>query len=263
MSEDQIVLVVFVVAAVVLTIVYFVVASWLYRKLSQSTAVRPQYRILRGDLLRSDEIFVFDRRKYRRYARDLAVSRFLMTLQDQRQGGDAGKPLLAWRDDFRCVAHDQPLAGLVWCLVHGDEQTRRLAVWLLGRCGDSQGISPVACYRWRSERKLRLTVAKALHRLRARAQLHQMALSESDPWLRDFAAARAIRSFDSQLSGFVGHDAKRGEAAGEAYASRMIFILNVDPLVTRRPKSAEYIRRLLEHIRELLRGRGRAVPPKP
>jgi hypothetical protein len=188
---------------------------------------------------------------------DFAASQFLIDLECRSAEAAAGQPLFQFRDDFRRLIQDQPVDGLVWCLAHGDGQTRLLAVWLLGRCGDTRGIGSVACFLQSRERPFRITVAKALARLHARAELQKLAAVDLDPWIREFAARHAQRSFADKLVHFAPRSRLDPTANEQRPKSRMPFVLNVHPLLRHPPKPAAMIRAILERIRNLLHGPSR------
>jgi hypothetical protein len=190
--------------------------------------------------------------------KDFAAARFLLELELWRAAGERPEPLVHFRHQFRLLAEDRPVAGLAWCLRQGDAETRRLAVWLLGRSGDTSSIPLVAYYLQRADRKLRITVARALKRLHSRAELEQMAEEDCDAWIRGFAAAHAKRSFRRQLESFAPELETAQRHAADRPKSTMPLVVNVARFQRQPPKSAEVIRAILMRIRDLLRGPSRA-----
>lgn len=221
---------------------------------------RPRYRVDRHirRALQDDDLFAFGGRKYRLGLRDQASFEFLMGLERWRDATTAPEPLVRFRDAFRRLIQDRPVNGLARCLRDGDHPTRRLAIWLLGRSGDTTGTPLVAYYLRREDRKLRIAVARALVRLHARAELEQMAEDDGDSWIRDYASRHSQRSFQRQLASFVPEQEAGREPTAARPRSKMPLVINVASFDWRPPKSAQAIRAILERIRNLLHGPTRA-----
>lgn len=206
-----------------------------------------------------DRVFEFAGRRYRCFSDDMAAIRFLERLELDRQAPDLdeGIPptLLGMRDEFRRLIADQPIAGLVCSLAHGSADTRRLAIWLLGCCGNSSAIPALRVFAAVPRRDIRLAVVRALRRLRARAELLEIARRDPDPWIRKFALASTKRSFATQMEQFLRTDVSEIEADAPA-TIRMPLVWEVHELVGRQPKSGDVMRAILERIRRLLRGNG-------
>jgi hypothetical protein len=212
----------------------------------------------------TDRIVQFGGQRFRCHAKDLAAVRFLLRLELDRMApaGDQAAPpaLLSLRDDFRRLIADQPMAGLVGCLGLGSDETRRLAIWLLGQCGSSLAIPALCLFATRRRRDLRVAMVRALRRLRARAELREIAGRDEDPWIRQYAAAATERTFHSHLQQFLREDAKRVTRGEHQVPARMPLVWNLTELSGPRPKSTDLIRAILERIRSLLRGNGMEKP---
>jgi hypothetical protein len=229
-----------------------------------------EYRVRWHDkVFRLDRVFQFGGRRYRCYSDDFAAVRFLERLELDRatMASTAGEQprqpprLLLLRDDFRRLAADQPIAGLILCLIRGDMATRRLSLWLLGRCGNSRAIPALRLFATHSLRALRLAAVQSLRRLRARAELTEIAEFDPDPWIRQYAAAATGRTFGAHLRRFLEDDASR-VAIGEHQTPRsMPLVWNVPELARQPPKPAHLIREILARISRLLRGNGTGSKP--
>ncbi len=208
----------------------------------------------------SDRIVEFGGQRYRCHAKDLAAVRFLLQLELDRMapaGEQAAPPeMLSLRDDFRRLIADQPVAGLIACLGVGSHETRRLAIWLLGQCGNSRAIPALCLFTTRRPRDLRVAMVRALRRLRARAELREIAEQDEDPWIRQYAAAGTERIFKSHLQHYLREDAQRVTRGEHQAPARMPLVWNLTELSDARPKSTDFIRSILERIRSLLRGNG-------
>lgn len=224
-----------------------------------------EYRIFWHDkFFRLDRLFEFGGRRYRCYSDDFAAFRFLERLELDRMSpaspGNEQSPeppqLVSFRREFRRLLSDQPIAGLILGLVYGNVETRRLCLWLLGRCGNSRAIHAVRVFTTHSRRDIRLAAVQALRRLRARAELTEIAARDPDRWIRHYAAAATSRSFEAHLVRFLKDDARRVPRREHQTAARMPLVWNVPNLDGQPPKPTHLIRAILERIRRLLRGNG-------
>jgi hypothetical protein len=166
-------------------------------------------------------------------------------------------PRMHWTEylpEFRRLARDRPVQGLLWTLPRVSTDLQRLVVWLLARCHNTQAIARIAPLRIDPSRKLRCEVARALDHLGARGELEVVAEHDPDPWIRDYAAPRARRSFATRLGQFVADEVQTGRPLPADWRSPMPLLVTV-PLDERHgPKPVSLIRRILEHIRLVLRG---------
>ena len=228
-----------------------------------------EYRICWYDrYFQSDRVFEFAGKRFRCYADDLAAQRFLERLELDRltvrhdDGTLAERPrLIRYRRDFDKLAADQPIAGLVLCLIHGSEESRRIALWLLGRSGNSKVIPILRLFASHSRRRLRLAAVHALRRLRARAELVEIAAYDADPVIRQLAGSATQRTFASHLQRFVNDDLSGVPRVSEREPQPLLW--NVSDSAGRPPKSTEIIRTILERLRNLLRGNGAHAAPPP
>lgn len=217
-----------------------------------------EYRIRWYDrCFRLDRVFMFAGKRFRCYADDLAALRFLERLElDRLTPGPAERPrLIHFRRDFRRLAADQPLAALVLTLIQGREESRRLALFLLGRGGNSKSIPIVHLFASHTHRRIRFAAVQALRRLRARAELDEIFNRDHDPGIRQLAAAATRRTFDSQLQRFLADDLERVPATPFQQA-RQPLLWNISSAAGRPPKSTDIMRAILDRIRHLLRGNG-------
>lgn len=202
-----------------------------------------------------DRVFVFAGKRFRCYADDLAARRFLERLESDRMTPRERPRLLRFRRDFRRLAADQPLAGLVLTLIQGNDESRRLALFLLGRGGNSKSIPLVHLFACHSRRRIRLAAVQALRRLRARAELSEILAHENDPGIRQVAGAVIGRAFDSHLRRFLEDGIRPLPAAGFRSVPPPL-LWNVSSSAGRPPKSADFIHAILRRISRLLHGSG-------
>jgi hypothetical protein len=185
-----------------------------------------------------------------------AVQRFLEALVNHRRevvlSGLPKPPLLSYRGDFRRIIADQPALGLIASLERGGE-TRRLALWLLGYCDRHFVTSDVARYGRDPRVAIRKTAARSLRRLSAVPEMIDLAKRETNSVVLQLLGPPTPRTFDERLSTFLGDGKSAARHSGHP-ATREVFI--VEPLIGRPPRPASYFRRLLEHIRRLVRGNG-------
>jgi hypothetical protein len=170
-------------------------------------APRP-YRVTLLDRLRRRHWVLLAHKKYAMYSADRAAVRFLTCLSRWRlvQLHDSvrSSPLMAFRCDFRRLRRDRPIAGLLWCLLHGNAEMQRIAAWLLGQCG-SQAVAPALVQLARHPQpSLRREMARGLRRLNAWAELRTIGEHETDPTVLVFSQQRPPKSFESRLAEFLG-----------------------------------------------------------
>jgi hypothetical protein len=212
------------------------------RPWSQPQPGMPCYELRSGDLFAPCN-FEFGQRRRTMRAVDWAAARFLLTLAlrlDLRR--------TAFRQDFRNILDDDAVGGLAWAIGHGGDQSKRLAVWLVGRLERRRLAWLVAPLRCSDSPAVRKEVARALRRMDAWTELATMS---GDPAVRQFAVPPVRRPFADRIGSFLGH-----VAAGPPVGARasMPLVVNVSPLAGRPPRSAATIRRVLETIRRLVHG---------
>ena len=178
---------------------------------------------------------------------------FLTALADARKSdrtsGERGRPLLSYRDDFRRIGLCMPIAALAWCVVHpsSDEQ-QRLAVWLLGRHGAVRTASAMYNGARYCSLPVRREIVKALSRLGKRREAENLASREVDERIVNLAGMRR-RDFGRIIKKWQVPD----EAAFAPPDRPFELFVEIGP-EAHRPKSADFIRRILARIRNLLRG---------
>lgn len=186
---------------------------------------------------------------------DYVVIRFLADLARARLANrvDAGKPerLAAYREDFRRVARDQPIVGLVRCLTSESAESRLLALWLLGHCGAKLAIPAVALLGTAESVRIRREAARALRRLEAWPQLRRLAEGEADPRIARIANSPGARPLEQRLDRYSRLVER---VATPPRREPRELVLNAQQFVGRRPKPAWLIRRILERIRRVIRG---------
>ena len=163
--------------------------------------------------------------------------------------------LVRLRKEFRSIIAARPIGGLVCCLSDPDTELRKLAIWLLGRCSGGATVTAVKFLRSSEDPSIRRQVAKALQRMGEWTELHSMATRDDDPRVRCQASNLSNttrRSYSDRLRQYVQHVGGEVFEPGR-YSSHMpVFLL--EPVGAGKPaKSRQWIRRILEHIRQLVR----------
>jgi len=172
--------------------------------------------------------------------------------------------LLALRKDFRAIQAKRPIPGLVWCVKYGDLDTRRLAIWLLGRIGNRYTTSLISALRDDPDVCIRKEVVRALRRLRAWAVLREIAVSENDPVVRRLATRAEVprRDFSERMAKFLDNEIDNvAQADGTAPGVRPLY-MNTAIGEGTPPKSRWYMRLVLEHIRWLVGRHGSKLSGK-
>ena len=194
-------------------------------------------------------------RRWRMGASDIAANRFLKQLVATRakakNEGVAPRKLIACRGDFRRILSAYTTAGLLQSLQSDSDEEQRIALWLLGRAHDRSVVSAVHLFSSAKPKSLRREAVRALRRLEAWAELRQIAKFDFDEQIRRIATPRKSRDFSSRLSQFTG-DVQTSAVEPPRPEFRLLTDLN--PLGSGRPKSTDWIARLLRHIHFLVRG---------
>ena len=165
--------------------------------------------------------------------------------------------LVKLRHDFRLTISLQPIGGLLCCLRSPNDELRILAVWLLGRCASGAAVNAVKSLSEDSNARIRREVVRAFQRMAEWTELQAMAKDDPDAHVRTQATTLLIttkRPYAARLSRFARHTGGEPFEPGR-YSSHMpVFMLH--PVGPGTPaKSRDFIRRILEHIRELVRSR--------
>jgi hypothetical protein len=221
---------------------------------------RPRYRPIAFDPFKARPVVRVAGRKFQLVGwADFAVRGFLWEFQEAvRQARVARLPLLrlyTLRPELRSIIHHAPIAGLVSSLdVHGEPEVQCLGLWLLGQCRSKRTIPVIAQFRYHGSEPVRKEAARALVRLSAWSEL-RWEQPEPSPRVRRFLEARPSRPFAERMARFNRSTVRVAPSEPVGARSRMPMFWSVPAGPGRPPKSAHYIRRLLEHIRALLRGR--------
>jgi hypothetical protein len=145
-------------------------------------------------------------------------------------------------------------ATAVLCLVV--ERTRHpllriLAIWLRGRCGGTLGTASIARFANDPDDATRKEVARALRRMQAWGPLQEMADGETDPRIQRLATAPASKPYAQRLANFT----KRIACLPATTSGQPLFVSpELDLTQGWPPKSASFIRMILERIHRLLTG---------
>ena len=148
----------------------------------------------------------------------------------------------------------RPLAGLRFCLYEQDDFTRRMGVWLLGRCGRNAALELIAALGWHPRRAVRKEVARALRRMQAVNELERLAAEETDPQVRRLATLPEREAFSHRMGSYLAEDVHRVAPGPLPRRSRMPLRIFVTLSRATPAKTAAWIRHILEDIRRLVRG---------
>jgi hypothetical protein len=172
-----------------------------------------------------------------------------------RVQSDSPIRLVRFRGEFRGIIASTPVGGLVSCLSDPDKESRKLAIWLLGRCARRRAIVAVATLKCDPDPVVRRHVAKALKRMSAWSELYRMATRDDDSHVRCAANSFSVatrRPHSDRLRQFVQHGGGAMFEPGRYTSHMPVFMLQ--PVGPGKPaKSRDWIRRILQHIRELVR----------
>ena len=165
---------------------------------------------------------------------------------------DVGCGLFRYRTRIRGLRNRSCRAVLSYLASHTeDEQTRLIAIWLRGQLSQPIGTEAIAAFATDSNERVRLAVAKAMHRMSGWSVLSELQ-RDSSTRVRRVAAPRNRRSFSRSVDCIESN----AQASSELYVSPDCEIQ--DPVTLR---TDLMIRSVLERIRELL-GTGRTWQPR-
>ncbi len=166
--------------------------------------------------------------------------------------------LLRLRPRIRAVLGAPAPVALSY-LVDRTKYTRaiRLAIWLLGRIGNSYATPSVLARVNHADFRVQREAIRALKRLHAWPQLARIQQSHDDPRIRTLAEAISPRPYSDRLASFVAcsKPIEHAEVAHE-----LVLAPDVEVGGGRPPKSRWQIGRVLRRIRRLVRDarRGRS-----
>ncbi len=156
------------------------------------------------------------------------------------------------RDDFRGMLQYMSPTVFVFLLQRTSAAPmKRLAIWLLGRSPGTLGTSAIADAARNGRVLIRREAARALQRKHAWAQLRDLLADDEDARVRRFATQRSPQPYQQRLESFLG-DVTPRETSGRRAALQVAADLASSP--GRPPKSPQFIRYILEHIRALVSG---------
>ncbi len=192
------------------------------------------------------------RRRFQVTATDRRVFAWLHMVADDRR-------LFRFRQDFRTIIELRPIAGLVACLDTPNVELRALAIWLLGRaCGrlELRAMPVIAVLADDENVMVRRSTARALRRAGALVELQSVAQRDPDDSVRRLAGSLSAGRRDAyvnRLQRYVRHGGGEVARPGSFVSPMPVFIVQpIGPGAL--PKSRQWIRRLLEQIRELVHG---------
>ena len=177
----------------------------------------------------------------------------LARIADLADGGASGSPtwLLAYRGVFRDILENTSPAMLAWLVEQtGHVSLKRLAIWLLGRHDGTLGTLAIANAAQHPEVAMRREVARALKRKHAWSQLREIFADDPDDRVRRLAEQHSPPSHRDRLNTFLA-DVAPQKPSGQRTQLRMNVDMEAEP--GRPPKSPQFIRYILEHIRLLVR----------
>ena len=158
--------------------------------------------------------------------------------------------LLSFRPRVREVMAALPRAVLAYFAAQtSDPACRRLAIWLRGRCRGTLGTLTFERLWADAELPLRRELTRAFKRMDAWSYLRRIEQDDPDPRIRQMARQPTPRSFDGRLLRFLTCVDPTETPKGET----TMFMHDEVDLDNGRPAKPRWlIRRLLEHIRELV-----------
>lgn len=180
----------------------------------------------------------------------------LINARSSTNTGDQRFALVTFRHDFRTIISLAPIGGLIWCAASMNSELCALAVWLLSRCRDEAAVRAVKRRVDDPDPRVRREVARSFRRLAEWTELERMADCDQDVGVRALAKLLATtrRNHSQSLHRFVVHGGGEVYEPGRYTSHMPVFMLQ--PVGPGKPaKSRDWIRRILEHIRELVRSR--------
>jgi hypothetical protein len=173
------------------------------------------------------------------------------------QAGHSPSPywLLPYRATFRKLIRHDAAPALRYYLADCPTEMTPLAVWLLGRTADRFRLYGLEEFAYSRSPLARRHAARALRRLEAWPHLESIARRyPNDRRLQWYARASIIkRPHAERLRNFAGHVDATHAAAAKGPSRMPLWFKNVD-WIRRPPKTAAYIRHLLQHLHGLIRG---------
>jgi hypothetical protein len=159
--------------------------------------------------------------------------------------------LVKFIQEFRWIVWRDLLRPLLWCLNRDEVELRALAINLVGRMDLRSPGRILTRFKSDPHPAVRKEVARALRRKAAFADLHGMS-QDSNLRVRGIATSLLTRrhEYSERLSRFASHSRHeygRRESVG------MVMFLREPVSSGTPPKSRSVIRRILQHIRELVR----------
>jgi hypothetical protein len=165
---------------------------------------------------------------------------------------ESGKPscLLPYRARARDVVQAPQRALLVYVAEKvTNPAVQRAAIWLRGRCRGSLGTAALARLWISADVGLRKEITRAFKRMEAWDYLRVIETSDPNPRIRRLANQSTRRPFGVRLARFLARIKHR-----EVRRPAPLFLSdNCDPTGGRPAKPQCHIRRILEHIRWLVR----------
>jgi hypothetical protein len=199
----------------------------------------------------AESTFWLQRRKYGVGEQGMCALK-LIALMVEASDRESGKPscLLSYRARAREVVQSPPRALLVYVAGEAtNPAVQRAAIWLRGRCRGSLGTASLARLWTSADVGLRKEITRAFKRMEAWDYLRVIETSEPNPRIRRLATQSTRRAFAVRLARFLAR-IKRREVGHPA----PLFISDeCDPTGGRPARPRWYIRRILEHIRWLVR----------
>lgn len=166
--------------------------------------------------------------------------------------GETPVRLLKYRNEFRRIANWPRVHAMITCLEQPDEETVRLAIWLLGRKHAQYGIPFVEPFSRSQHVRVRREAARALRRLGAWSELRAIYEYDTDDRVCRIAMPEPPKPFTQRLVRFTG-DANDDVPAAR-HSRVMSFFVRV-PIGPGRPaKPSELIQAILERIHRLVHG---------
>jgi hypothetical protein len=199
----------------------------------------------------AESTFWLQGRKYRVGEQGMrALKLIALMVEASDRGTRSPSCLLSYRARARDVVQSPPRALLVYVAEKAtNPAVQRAAIWLRGRCRGSLGTATLARLWMSADVGLRKEITRAFKRMEAWDYLRVIETSDPNLRIRRLANQPTPRAFPVRLARFLACIKRR-----EVGRSAPLFLSDVcDPTGGRPAKPDWLIRRILEHIRWLVR----------
>jgi len=179
------------------------------------------------------------------------VTHFLVLVRRSESNNNDIHWLIRHRPFIRNIESLCPAGLLTYLIANADaSESRRLAIWLRGRCPGSFGTKVLAGFLDAPDYRIRKELVRALHRMHGWAELRRMHENDPDPRIRRMAAQVAIEKFELRSSRFQ-RNVKRRQINPHELATFVDETVDFGGGLP--PKSPTLIRAILKRIQQAVR----------